>query len=106
SLGECIESNIQKTLVPRLVERLQAGDRVEFAHLSADLSGIHTRNGVLPWSNIKAFSKRTLLINGVGDTEMVLEEIDPQSGNVRITMAQIPNLAALIQMHHLIAGRS
>jgi hypothetical protein len=104
SLGECIESNIQETLVPKLVQRLQAGDRVEFEGLSADLTGIHSKNGVIPWSNVKAFTKRTLLINGVGDTEIVLEEVDSQFGEVHCTMFQLPNLAALIQMHHLMAG--
>ncbi len=100
-LGETIESNIEKTLVPKLVQRLQTGDRIEFGGLSADLMNVYFKNRCIPWSDIKTFSKATWLINGVGDTEIVLEETGIQQRPVRIAMAKIPNLAALIHMHCL-----
>jgi len=101
SLGETIESNIQKILVPKLVQRLQAGDRIEFGRLSADLTSVYFKNRVIPWSDIKVFSKATLLVNGIGDTEIVLEETGTQQRAFRTAMVKIPNLAALIHMHCL-----
>ncbi len=106
SLGETIESNIEKTLVPRLVQRFQAGDRTEFGSLSADFAGVYFKHRLMPWSEIKAFSKETWLVNGIGDTEIVLEETGSQQRPIRMAMAKIPNLAALRHMHGLMAPGS
>ncbi|MFC9897476.1 DUF6585 family protein [Nocardia sp. NPDC127579] len=53
-LGELIEQRVTEVRVPKAIEAVSAGQRLDFGDLIIDASGISSKHGTLPWPEVES----------------------------------------------------
>lgn len=95
-LGALIEAEAFKHLMPRAIERYNAGGTLQFGKLSLSQAGIGNGKEVVPWAQIKSVQ--------VSNGSIAVKKEGKWLNWANVTVAQTPNYVVFLALVDQIAG--
>ncbi len=103
ALGETLQTEVTRHLLPGYIARLQTGETLRFDELALDNSGLHFSSKLLGWHDVARVSMSTT--HYVGQV-VAIKQKGQHKDWARITGSTVPNLYVFLALVEQMSGKS